>query len=107
MKSSSVKVNKGKDAAPTTPKPSVTFVAPSPEIPITSFYDKRHLRDAALGKARHGRNVTAFGHPVPELALQEFELPEEIATEDALRANARERRRRKRESIVDATSNPN
>ncbi|EMC95513.1 hypothetical protein BAUCODRAFT_149471 [Baudoinia panamericana UAMH 10762] len=76
-----------------------------PPEPMTSFYAKRHLRDAALGKARHGRNVTAFGHPIPEVALaveKEFELPEEFVTQDTLRANARERRRRKRAGIVDA-----
>ena len=105
LKSSATKpTNKGKESVPATPKPSVTFAIPSPEVPITSFYEKRHLRDAALGKARHGRNVTAFGHPFPELVDRDFELPEEIATEDALRANAREKRRRKRASIVDASS---
>lgn len=75
-----------------------------PEEPITSFYPKRHLRDAALGKARHGRSITAFGHPVPELEEQDFELPEAYVNEDVLRANAREKRRRKRASFMDATS---
>ncbi|CAK1363277.1 hypothetical protein CB0940_04622 [Cercospora beticola] len=74
---------------------------PSPEVPITSFYSKRHLRDAALSKSRQTtRNVTAFGHPVPDLPEQEFALPEELTTPDALRARARERRRRKRESVA-------
>ena len=95
---------KGKDPASVTPnKPSTLFAAPSPEVPITSFYSKRHLRDAALGKARHGRSVTAFGHTVPEMDEIEFTLPEEIATEDLVRANARERRRRKRESVTNAS----
>jgi len=88
-------------------KPSANTKAvapPSPEAPITSFYAKKYLRDAALGKARHGRNVTAFGHLIPDMEEQEFELPSYYMTEDALRANARERRRRKRASIADATS---
>ncbi|TKA82260.1 hypothetical protein B0A55_01709 [Friedmanniomyces simplex] len=73
--------------------------------PITSFYAKRHLRDAALSKTRHaGRNVTAFGHPVPEVGEREFELPGEYVTEEALRASARERRRRKRASVADAAA---
>lgn len=76
---------------------------PSPEVPITSFYAKRHLRDAALSKTRNtGRNVTAFGQPVPEMEDQDFSLPEDYVTEDALRANARERRRRKRETAANA-----
>ncbi|KAK3709271.1 hypothetical protein LTR37_011009 [Vermiconidia calcicola] len=93
------KHSKGKERAP-----PVTFQPPPPEIPISSFYAKRHLRDAALGKARHGRNVTAFGHPIPELREREFELPDDYVTEDTLAANARERRRRKRASIADAAS---
>ncbi|CAK4031386.1 hypothetical protein DOTSEDRAFT_71604 [Lecanosticta acicola] len=77
---------------------------PSPEVPITSFYSKRHLRDAALGKARHGRNITAFGHPLPDMEEVDFELPDDYVTEDAIRANARERRRRKRESAANSSS---
>jgi hypothetical protein len=75
---------------------------PSPEIPITSFYAKRHLRDAALGNSRHaGRNVTAFGLPLPEALLaedREFQLPDDYVTEENLKSNARERRRRRRET---------
>lgn len=77
-------------------------LVPSPETPITSFYSKRHLRDAALGKSRHGRNVTAFGHPLPEMQEREFELPDGYVTADMVRANAREKRRRKRASVADA-----
>ncbi|KAK1068619.1 hypothetical protein LTR12_006268 [Friedmanniomyces endolithicus] len=77
-----------------------------PHLPITSFYTKRHLRDAALSKTRHpgSRNATAFGHPVPEVAEREFVLPGEYVTEEALRASARQRRRRKRASVADAAS---
>jgi hypothetical protein len=68
-----------------------------PHTPFTSFYSKPHLRAAALGKHRHGRNASAFGQPIPDFYEQEFELPEEFLTEDALRAHARKRRLLKRE----------
>lgn len=90
-------------ASPATPKPMLPPARPSPEVPIASFYSKRHLRDAALSRSRSGRNVTAFGRPLPEMDEYEFELPAEYVTEDALRANARERRRRKRESAANST----
>jgi hypothetical protein len=101
LKSSALKLQKAQDSPKS--KLPIHFVAPPPEIPITSFYDKRHLRDAALGKARHGRNVYAFGQPVPEMESREFELPEEYVSEDMLRAKARDKRRRKRASVVDAS----
>lgn len=91
-------------AAPVAPKQMLPPRPPSPEIPITSFYSKPHLRDAALGRARSGRNVTAFGHTLPEMDEVEFELPEGYVTEDILKASARERRRRKRESAANASS---
>lgn len=115
--SMTIKLHKGKGAATPTSQPaSSTPVRPrltlhppqrppnvNPDRPFTSFYDKPHLRDAALGKVRNnGRSVLAFGVAVPEVQQREFELPDEMLTEDALRANARERRRRKRESLVDA-----
>ena len=84
--------------------PSLPRPLPPPDIPITSFFAKRHLRDAALGKARHGRNVLAFGHPVPDVAQHDFVLPKDFATEDVIRANARERRRRKRASAIDGNT---
>ncbi|EME79447.1 uncharacterized protein MYCFIDRAFT_79481 [Pseudocercospora fijiensis CIRAD86] len=92
-------------ATPATPAPIKLMLPPappSPELPITSFYAKPHLRDAALSKTRHGRNVTAFGLPLPEMEEKEFELPSEYITQDALRASARERRRRKRESAANS-----
>ncbi|KAK5735543.1 hypothetical protein LTR17_008076 [Elasticomyces elasticus] len=83
--------------------PPPQHIPPQLLEPITSFYAKRHLRDAALSKTRHaGRNVTAFGHAVPELEDREFKLPDEYVTEEALRASARERRRRKRGKVADA-----
>jgi hypothetical protein len=96
---------KGHASSTSTPKLAVpTYVPPPPEVPITSFYAKRHLRDAALGKARHGRNVTAFGQVIPEMGEREFELPEDYVTEGVMSANAREKRRRKRASVADATA---
>ncbi|KAK4629402.1 hypothetical protein CLAFUW4_08209 [Fulvia fulva] len=91
-------------ATPTTAPPRLAPPPPpaEPPSPITSFYAKRHLRDAALSKTRHGRSITAFGHPVPEMQEKDFELPDDYVSEDVLRANARERRRRKRESAINA-----
>ena len=103
LKSSALKLQQMKEGMQKQ-KPPVQFVPPPPEVPITSFYDKRHLRDAALGKARHGRNVYAFGQPVPEMEATEFELPDEYVSEDVLRSNARDKRRRKRASTLDATA---
>jgi hypothetical protein len=76
------------------------FVPPEPAAPFHSFYAKPHLRAAALGKHRHGRNASAFGQPVPEFEEQEFELPGELLDPGFLRDHARQRRRRKRESGV-------
>lgn len=73
---------------------------PEPLPPFTSFYAKPHLRAAAMGKHRHGRNATAFGRPIPEFMAHEFEPPEELLTVEALRDHARKRRRQKRESGV-------
>ncbi|KAI4676664.1 uncharacterized protein J4E84_009499 [Alternaria hordeiaustralica] len=76
------------------------FVPPEPAAPFSSFYAKPHLRAAALGKHRHGRNASAFGQPIPEFAEKEFELPEGFIDPQFLKDNARQRRRRKRESGV-------
>ncbi|KAI9758014.1 MAG: hypothetical protein M4579_003250 [Chaenotheca gracillima] len=70
-----------------------------PPKPFTSFFSKPYLRAAAIGKHRRsGRSVNAFGHPIPDVAEQEFELPPEILTEETLIANARRRRRMRRAS---------
>ncbi|KAI9811345.1 MAG: hypothetical protein M1827_005505 [Pycnora praestabilis] len=76
---------------------SVTKPTPPPP-PFTSFYSKPYLRAAAVGKHRRGRTRTAFGHPVVDVPEQSFDLPPEILTDEAVIANARSRRRRKRES---------
>lgn len=68
--------------------------------PFTSFYRKRHLRDAAFSSSRRGgRNRSAFGQPLPEIMEErEFELPPEILTAEIVLSLERKRRRLKRES---------
>jgi len=107
---------RSRDTAPREPKPPVPrrpprphgfllpFVPPEPAAPFVSFYAKPHLRAAALGKHRHGRNATAFGLPIPDFEEHEFEMPEEFIDPQFIRDNARQRRRRKRESAVDGES---
>lgn len=80
------------------------FIPPEPALPFQSFYAKPHLRAAALGKHRHGRNATAFGLSIPDFVEHEFEMPEEFIDPQFIRDNARQRRRRKRESAVDASA---
>ncbi|KAF2154640.1 hypothetical protein K461DRAFT_266032 [Myriangium duriaei CBS 260.36] len=82
----------------------IVYRAPTPEGPFTSFFDKPHLRSAALGKNRHGRNILAFGLPVPDVDEHEFELPHGYITPQSLKESARRRRRMKRESVVDSAS---
>jgi len=74
------------------------FIPPEPVTPFVSFFAKPHLRAAALGKHRHGRGAMAFGHPIPDWEEREFQLPEEFIDPSFIRDNARQRRRRKRES---------
>lgn len=88
---------------PPPPPPPPVFRPPTPEGPFTSFYSKPHLRAAALGKARHGRNLTAFGQPIPEMEEQDFALPPDYVTKEMLKENARARRRLKRESVTNAS----
>ncbi|KAG9526912.1 hypothetical protein KCV07_g154, partial [Aureobasidium melanogenum] len=44
---------------------------------------------------RHGRTLTAFGVAIPEVEERDFALPEDYVTPEALRDNARKRRRMK------------
>ncbi|KAF1351265.1 something about silencing, SAS, complex subunit 4-domain-containing protein [Delphinella strobiligena] len=89
---------------PPAPPPVPTVLRPpTPEGPFVSFYSKPHLRAAALGKARHGRNLTAFGQPLPEPDEVEFVLPGDYMTPEAIKESARRRRRMKRESLVDSS----
>lgn len=73
--------------------------APEPEKEFKSFYSKPHLREAALGKRRSGRSAaSAFGQPVPEISELDFDLPAEFRDKETLEANARRKRRSRRES---------
>ncbi|KAI1123896.1 hypothetical protein F5Y10DRAFT_250947 [Nemania abortiva] len=77
------------------PPPAVVDHAPRE---FTSFFEKRHQRDAALNKdRRRGRIVLAWGHPVPETSEYDFELPDFILDEDTLKAHARQKRRDRRQ----------
>ncbi|CAD0082393.1 unnamed protein product [Aureobasidium vineae] len=91
------------EPAPPPPAPIPTiYREPTPEGPFVSFYSKPHLRAAALGNTRHGRTLTAFGVPIPEVEEGDFALPEDYVTPEALRDNARKRRRMKRETATDS-----
>ncbi|KAK5106217.1 hypothetical protein LTS08_000335 [Lithohypha guttulata] len=70
--------------------------------PFTSFFEKRHIRDAAVSGRNRGRKIYAFGQELPEFEETEFELPESILTHDAIKASQRSRRRRMR-SIDDGS----
>jgi Something about silencing, SAS, complex subunit 4 len=71
---------------------------PTPYRPFTSFYSKKHLRDAAVAGHRRSRTLTAFGEPVPEMEDQDFELPDSILNEEAIKACGRRKRRERRTS---------
>lgn len=69
------------------------------EREFKSFYNKPHLREAALGKHRRsGRTAVAWGHPVPEVAETDFDLPGEYRDEETLKSHARRKRRDRRVS---------
>ena len=71
---------------------------PEPE-PFTSFYAKPYQRAAALGKHRRSaRNLTAFGHLLPDMDEREFQLPSNILTAEATVMRERTRRRIRRGS---------
>ncbi|GKT91854.1 IQ calmodulin-binding domain-containing protein [Colletotrichum tofieldiae] len=62
-----------------------------------SFFKKRYERDAALHRHRRaGRKVVAWGHPIPEIPEEDFDLPEEFRDEETLRVHARKKRRDRR-----------
>ncbi|RMZ90665.1 hypothetical protein DV736_g2116, partial [Chaetothyriales sp. CBS 134916] len=73
-------------------------VVPAPATPFTSFFEKRHLRDAAVSGRQRSRTVLAFGYPLPELEHDhDFALPATILTDDAIKSSQRLRRRRRRD----------
>ncbi|KAK2741889.1 hypothetical protein FQN57_005448 [Myotisia sp. PD_48] len=80
---------------------------PEPELwidrPFTSFYSKPHLRESALKKSKRARTRMAFGKPVPELEEEEFRLPADILTPEAIRAAQRRNRRLRREDERETT----
>lgn len=64
---------------------------------FTSFFDKKHQRDAALNqKRRRGRSAMAWGHPIPDIPKDDFDLPEEYRDVETLKAHARQKRRARR-----------
>jgi len=88
--------NKRRKTAP----PDVVPPPPPVHKPFVSFFAKKHLRDAAVSGRQRGRTVLAFGHPIPDLGEQDFILPEEYRTEDAIKSSQRSRRRRKRDTEI-------
>ncbi|KAK8104256.1 uncharacterized protein PG998_011289 [Apiospora kogelbergensis] len=67
-----------------------------PPREFTSFFSKRHEREASLRKSRRGRTVMAWGHPIPEVEDDDFDLSEEYRDEDYMKSRARRKRRDKR-----------
>ncbi|KAL2755804.1 hypothetical protein ACRALDRAFT_2034808 [Sodiomyces alcalophilus JCM 7366] len=77
-----------------TPQTAKAKPTPPPPREFTSFFKKKHERDAALNKHRRaGRRVLAWGQPIPDMGEVEFELPEELMDEELLKARARKKRR--------------
>ncbi|TRX94942.1 hypothetical protein FHL15_004027 [Xylaria flabelliformis] len=78
-------------------EPPLTIIDSVPRE-FTSFFEKRHQRDAALNQGRRrGRTVLAWGHPVPEMSEYSFELPDFFLDEDTLKAHERQKRRDRRQ----------
>lgn len=74
---------------------------PPVQKPFTSFYSKPYLREAAIGKHRRGRARFAFGQPLPEPVDQDFGLPEDILSPEAIDGVRRSRRAKRRRSNED------
>lgn len=65
---------------------------------FTSFFVKKHQREAALNKGRRrGRTIVAWGHPIPDMVEDDFELPEEYRDMETLKAHERQKRRERRQ----------
>ncbi|KAJ2973399.1 hypothetical protein NQ176_g6632 [Zarea fungicola] len=79
------------DSTSTTPRQSET------PREFKSFFSKKYERDGALNRHRRaGRNVLAWGHPIPEIQETDFDLPEDYRNDELLKSRARKRRRDKR-----------
>ncbi|PLB50691.1 hypothetical protein P170DRAFT_355451 [Aspergillus steynii IBT 23096] len=93
-------------AAAAPAQPPIPLLPPVfvPDKPFTSFFSKRHVRDAALSTHRKGRVRLAFGHLIPEPEEREFELPADILTPEAIDSCRRKRRRMKRASRTGTVS---
>lgn len=64
-----------------------------PPREFVSFFEKRHQREASLGKHRRaGRSVMAWGHGIPELEDELFDLPEEYRDEEFMKVRERKKR---------------
>lgn len=78
---------------------ALSVYAPTlPSKPFTSFFAKQYIRDAAVSGRNRGRKIYAFGHEVPDFEEQEYEMPDDILTEDTIKSSQRNRRRRVRAS---------
>lgn len=79
------------DSTSTTPRQSET------PREFKSFFSKKYERDGALNRHRRaGRNVLAWGHPIPDIQENDFDLPEDYRNDELLKSRARKRRRDKR-----------
>ncbi|GAP85364.1 hypothetical protein SAMD00023353_1001500 [Rosellinia necatrix] len=94
-------MERAKYATPTSPRLArgepLPVVLDSTPREFTSFFEKKHQRDAALSKGRRrGRTVLAWGHPIPDMSEYNFELPDFCLDEDTLRTRERQKRRERR-----------
>lgn len=82
----------------TKPGPKTTnHKEPEPNKAFTSFFAKKHERVAALSRSRRtGRKVLGWGHPVPEMAEADYELPEQVKDAETMKVLARKKRRDRR-----------
>jgi hypothetical protein len=86
---------------PSTSKPPTAAPPKPPEPPkeFKSFFSKKYERDGALNRHRRaGRKVLAWGHPLPELQEEDFDLPQAYRDEETMRSRARKKRKDKRSS---------
>ncbi|KEF60133.1 uncharacterized protein A1O9_04983 [Exophiala aquamarina CBS 119918] len=89
-------VSRPVDPPPPPPPPPPLPPQPLPRRPFVSFFEKRHLRDAAVAGRQRGRGILAFGLPVPELFEHDFVLPDDVLTEEAIKQSQRSGRRKRR-----------